>query len=80
MNIYLEIFGYIGTALVIISMTMKSLNKLRMFNIAGSIISMVYCIMAGTWPTVIMNLSLIAINIYQLIRVRSARAKSKEAA
>ena len=38
MNILLEIFGYIGTAFIILSMTMKSMNKLRVFNIIGSVI------------------------------------------
>ena len=76
MSIFIEIFGYIGTLLVIISMTMKSLNKLRVYNIAGSIISMIYCIIAGTWPTVVMNVCLIAINVYQLIKAKKASADS----
>ena len=68
MNVYLEIFGYIGTALVITSMMMKSLNKLRVFNIAGSIISMLYSIATSAWPIVIMNAFLICINTYHLVR------------
>jgi hypothetical protein len=67
MNVYLEIFGYIGTALVIISMMMKSINKLRIFNVAGSVISTIYSIIVGAWPIVVMNVSLIAINSYHLI-------------
>jgi len=68
MNIYLEIFGYIGTALVITSMMMKSINRLRIFNIAGSVISTIYSIIAGAWPIVVMNISLIAINSYHLLK------------
>lgn len=68
MNIYLEIFGYIGTALVIISMMMKSINRLRIFNISGSVISTIYSIIAGAWPVVVMNVSLIAINSYHLFK------------
>ena len=68
MNIYLEIFGYIGTALVIISMMMKSINRLRIFNIAGSVISTIYSIIAGAWPIVVMNVSLIAINSYHILK------------
>ena len=69
MNIYLEIFGYIGTALVIVSMMMKSINKLRMFNIAGAIISMIYSILVNAWPVAVLNASITAINSYQLIKV-----------
>lgn len=74
MNILLEIFGYIGTALIIISMTMKSINKLRLFNLAGSIISVIYSLIIVAWPTVVLNLCLAAINIYHLIK--SARSKT----
>ncbi len=74
MNILLEIFGYIGTALIIISMTMKSINKLRVFNLAGSIISVIYSLIIVAWPTVVLNLCLAAINIYHLIK--SARSKT----
>ncbi len=67
MNIYLEIFGYLGTILVILSMMMTSLKKLRVFNISGAIISTIYSIIYNAWPIVIMNLCLIIINMYHLI-------------
>ena len=78
MDIYLEIFGYIGTALVIISMMMRSINKLRMFNIAGSIISMIYAIATNTWPIAIMNGVLVIVNVYQLIRVKMKQTQKIE--
>ena len=68
MNILLEIFGYIGTALVILSMTMKSINKLRIFNISGAIISAIYSAIISAWPVVLLNVALTGINVYQLIR------------
>ena len=78
MNIYLEIFGYIGTALVIISMMMKSINKLRIFNISGSVISVIYSVLVNAWPIVLLNACLIAINSYHLIRDYLTRRKSAE--
>jgi len=68
MNIYLEIFGYIGTALVIVSMTMTSLVKLRIFNMCGGFISLIYAICVNTWPVVVLNVCLISINLVQTIR------------
>ncbi len=68
MNIYLEIFGYIGTALIILSMTMKSINRLRILNVSGSIISVIYSVIIGAWPTVILNVCLAVINVYHLIK------------
>lgn len=68
MNIYLEIFGYIGTILIIISMMMASLIKLRIVNICGSVISAIYSLIIGAYPIVLMNFCLIIINLFHLIK------------
>lgn len=70
MNIYLEIFGYIGTALVLISMLMTSVVKLRVFNIMGSVVSAIYAYFTHTWPVMVLNLALVCINTVQMIRLR----------
>ena len=68
MNIYLEIFGYIGTALVIVSMMMTSLVKLRIINMCGGLISLIYAVFCNTWPVVVLNACLICINFVQTVR------------
>ena len=73
MNILLEVFGYIGTALIILSMTMKSMNKLRVLNLSGSIISIIYSLIIVAWPTVVLNLCLAMINIFHLIKEHRAK-------
>ena len=60
-------FGYMGTALVLISMMMTSVTKLRCINIAGSLISMIYAIIVVAYPVVFLNAGLIIINALQLI-------------
>lgn len=70
MNIALEVFGYIGTALVLGSMLMTNIDKLRVVNIAGSIVSATYAAFCNTWPVVFLNAGAIVINVVQLIRVR----------
>lgn len=72
-KILLEIFGYIGTALVIISMMMTSVLKLRAINICGGIISAIYSSFYGAWAVVIMNICLVIINIFQIIRQLSQK-------
>ncbi len=67
-EIALEIFGYIGTALVIISMLMTDINKLRIINISGGFISLIYAICVNTMPVVVLNATLISINVIQLIK------------
>ena len=69
MNIYLELFGYLGTALVLLSMMMTSLVRLRWLNLSGSVVSMIYAFACRTWPVFVLNLCLTVINAVQLIRL-----------
>lgn len=78
-EIFWEIIGYLGTALVIISMLMTSIDKLRFINICGGTLSLVYAISANTMPIVVLNATLVTINIIQLIRSRINRRRIAEA-
>ena len=75
--ISLEAFGYIGTALVLISMMMTSVNKLRIVNMSGSVVSMIYAAICNTWPVVFLNLGLLIINAIQLIRLHKHKTSFK---
>ena len=75
MNIYLEIFGYIGSGLILLSMMMTSVEKLRWFNISGSVISIIYGAICGTWPVVLLNVGTISINLAQILRLRRQKMK-----
>ncbi|MBQ4600266.1 MAG: YgjV family protein [Oscillospiraceae bacterium] len=78
MNLYLELFGYMGTALVLMSMMMTSMTKLRFLNIAGSVVSLIYAAVVGTWPVVLLNLGMIVINCVQLLRTYRGKLRIKE--
>ena len=73
MNVFLEIFGYIGTALVILSMMMTSVIKLRIFNMCGALISLIYAVCVNTWPVAVLNACLLCINLVQTVRQLSKR-------
>ncbi len=76
-KIALEIFGYIGTALIIVSMMMKSIHKLRLINVCGSVISTIYAVFCDAWPIVVMNVCLMTINVFHLIRYAIDKKKSR---
>lgn len=78
MNIYLELFGYCGTALILLSMMMTSVVRLRVLNIIGSLISLMYAAISRAWPVVLLNFGLIMINTVQLVRL--SREKNSGAA
>ena len=65
----LEIVGYIGSFLVVLSMLMSSIVKLRVINTIGSVISGVYAVICGAYPLAFMNLCLIIINVFNLIKL-----------
>lgn len=69
----IEIFGYIGSGLVVISMLMSSIVRLRIINTIGSTISAVYAVICGAFPLVLMNACLIVINIFSLIKLLKSR-------
>ncbi len=65
----IEIFGYIGSALVVVSMLMSSIVKLRVINTIGSVISGIYAVICGAIPLALMNTCLIIINVYNLVKL-----------
>lgn len=70
----IQAMGYFSTVLILISFLMTSVVKLRLVNLAGSIIFVVFAFLTGSYPTAIMNIGLCLINIYFLIRLwRSKR-------
>ena len=67
MNVYLEIFGYVGMALVLVSMMMTSVKWLRILNMSGALICAAYGILTNTWPTALLNIGLLIIQMVQLV-------------
>ena len=72
MSFYIELFGYLGSFLVVVSMLMASVVKLRIINITGSLISGIYALIIGSFPLALMNTCLIIINVFNLIRLLKA--------
>ena len=68
-NTVVEIIGYVGSALVVISMLMTSVVQLRIINLIGSVIFTCYALLIKSYPTAAMNLFLVCINIYHLVRL-----------
>ena len=74
MHVVYEIIGYCGTALVLCSMLMTSVVKLRVLNACGSVFSVIYAYVTHTWPVLILNACLLMINIFQLVLLRRKKA------
>lgn len=65
-RVLIELFGYLGSILVVISMLMTSVKRLRIVNTIGSVIFTIYALIIKTYPTAFLNACLIVINLYRL--------------
>lgn len=75
-RIIIEAIGYIGSALVLISFLMVSVYKLRVVNSIGSLFCVIYGLIIHAFPTVVMNVALIAINVYYLSKMLKPTEKN----
>lgn len=66
----IEMVGYIGSFLVLVSFLMTSVFKLRIINTVGSFIFTVYALIIHSYPTAVMNFCLILINLHFLWKMR----------
>ncbi len=62
----IEAFGYLGSFLVLVSMLMTSVVKLRIINTIGSVIFTIYAFIIKSYPTALMNFCLVLINLHFL--------------
>lgn len=70
---WLEWLGYLASLIVLISLLMNSIIKLRWINLVGSGIFSLYGFLIGALPVGLMNLGIAAINIYHLIKINRSK-------
>lgn len=71
--IWLEWLGYLASLIVLISLLMSSVLKLRWINLIGSAIFSTYGFLIGSYPVGIMNLATCTINIYYLVKIYGSK-------
>ena len=63
-----ELIGYAGSVLVVLSFTMRRIVPLRLVSVGGAIITAVYGLMIHAWPVLITNLIIVGIHAWHLYR------------
>jgi GNAT superfamily N-acetyltransferase len=61
-----EIVGYVASALVAVSLMMSSILRLRIINLLGAAAFAVYGVLIGAVPVAVVNVFIVAINLYYL--------------
>ena len=67
---WFQTLGWVGSALVVLSLMDSKVVRFRWLNLAGSVVSTLWNLAAGIWPFVAMNGAIAIINIYWLIRLK----------
>ena len=65
----LELIGYSSSMLILVSLVITSAVKHRVVNGIGAVIFTVYAILIRSYPTVILNASLVAVDVWYLVKV-----------
>lgn len=69
----LEIIGWVGSALVVVSLMQARVLRFRWMNLAGSVIATAYNAVVGIWPFAVMNGVIAIIDVYWLVRLTRER-------
>ncbi len=70
---WLEVFGWIGSVLVVVSLMQARVLRFRWMNLAGAAIATAYNVAVGIWPFAAMNAAITLIDVYWLARLLRER-------
>lgn len=65
-----DILGWIATAVVVISFTVKDMMLLRIINGTGNILWLVYAGLRGDLPLLVVNVSILLTHLYWFYKQR----------
>ncbi|MBW3695080.1 hypothetical protein EK599_05215 [Vibrio sp. T187] len=74
---WVEWFGYLASLVVLVSLTMTSIVKLRVINFIGCLLFAAFAYFIDSWPTMLMNLGIAGINVYYLYQLHNTKERFK---
>jgi len=74
---WVEWFGYLASLVVLVSLTMTSIIKLRVINFIGCLLFAAFAYFIDSLPTMLMNLGIAGINVYFLWKIYSTDEQFK---
>ena len=69
----LEIFGWISSGLIVLSLAQARVYRFRVLNFAGAALGTMYNALLGIWPFAAMNAVITVIDAYWLVRLTRER-------
>lgn len=73
-----ELVGYAGSVLIVVSLMMRSVLRLRWINLAGALVFAVYGLLIAAPPVWVVNGAIVVIDIYHLAQLKRDRRHAFE--
>lgn len=67
----MEWIGIAGTLFIILAFTMNGERKIRVFDLIGALLFIIYGVTIHSFSTVLLNVVLVVVQAYKLLRRRS---------
>lgn len=67
----MEWIGIAGTLLIILAFTMNGERKIRIFDLIGALLFIIYGVTIRSFSTILLNVVLVVVQAYKLLRRRS---------
>ena len=65
-DLVVELIGYLGSAMIVISLTRTSLLKLRLFGLVGATFFLIYSLIIKAYPIAVVNVLIVGIHVFFL--------------
>ena len=69
----LELVGYLASALVAVSLLTSNVLRLRVLNLAGAVVFVIYAALTRAWPVLAVNLFVACIDLWYIISLKSKK-------
>lgn len=73
-----ELIGYTGSALIVVSLMMRSVLRLRVINLVGALVFAVYGVLIAAPPVWVVNGAIVVIDLYHLVQLKRDRGERFE--
>lgn len=77
MPVWVDVVGYVASALIVAGLVMSSVLRLRLLGLAGAIVFSSYAVLIGSMPVLVTNATIVAVHTYQLRRILRDRARAE---
>lgn len=67
--LWLELYGYLGSVLIAVSLMMADIRKLRWINLVGAGTFASYGLLIGSWPVFVLNGFIVLIDVVHLWQI-----------